>query len=203
MRAAGVLAVALLGAALAWAGPAGPQPAPTRLVSVAVAGSPERATGFSVGAGRVVTVAHVLERGGAVSVRAGRGPARRARVLRLDPRSDLALLRVPSLRAPELPVERAGADSPARMLVLRARRAVDAPARVRRSIVAHVRGPGADRALRRPALELEARPRAGDSGAPLVTDGGALAGVLFARSRTRARTAYAVDAIAVERLARR
>jgi hypothetical protein len=71
---------------------------------------------------------------------------------------------------------------------------------VRRAIDAHVRAPGADRALSRPALELEAHLRAGDSGAPVLTEGGELAGVLFARSRDEADTAYAVDARAVEAL---
>ena len=38
---------------------------------------------------------------------------------------------------------------------------------------------------------------AGDSGAPLVTASGRLAGVVFARSRSRPETAYAVDAAAL------
>ena len=70
-------------------------------------------------------------------------------------------------------------------------------AAVRRAIDAHVSAPGAERALSRPALELEARLRAGDSGAPVLTEGGDLAGVLFARSRNNADTAYAVDALAL------
>jgi hypothetical protein len=68
---------------------------------------------------------------------------------------------------------------------------------VRRSIVAHVRATGAAHALVRPALELSARVTSGDSGAPVVTNDGALAGIVFAASRTRRDTAYAVDASAV------
>ena len=49
----------------------------------------------------------------------------------------------------------------------------------------------------RPALELRADVAAGDSGAPVVTAGGRLAGVVFARSQHRAGVAYAVDASAV------
>ncbi len=86
-----------------------------------------------------------------------------------------------------------------RVLALRGGRVVSLAASVRRAIDARVSAPGADRALSRPALELEARLRAGDSGAPVLTEDGELAGVLFARSRTRADTAYAVDAAAVER----
>jgi S1-C subfamily serine protease len=55
---------------------------------------------------------------------------------------------------------------------------------------------------RRRALELRAAVAAGDSGAPVVTTSGRVAGVVFARSRTRAGSAYAVDASAVEALLR-
>ncbi|MGH2745740.1 MAG: hypothetical protein ACRDN8_25270, partial [Thermoleophilaceae bacterium] len=71
---------------------------------------------------------------------------------------------------------------------------------VRRPIDARVSAPGAERALRRPALELEARTRAGDSGAPVVSEGGEVVGVLFARSRNEADTAYALDARALVEL---
>jgi len=71
-----------------------------------------------------------------------------------------------------------------------------------------VRAPGAARALVRPGLELSvAGPRAhvapGDSGAAVVTDSGELAGIVFAASRNRADTAYAVDASAVTQLLHR
>lgn len=62
---------------------------------------------------------------------------------------------------------------------------------------------GAQRAVARPSLELSARVAPGDSGAPVITDAGALAGVVFAASRKRANTAYAVDASAVTHLLRR
>jgi len=66
--------------------------------------------------------------------------------------------------------------------------------------VAHVRAPGAERALTRPALELAAGVEAGDSGAPVLSSSGALAGVIFATSNRRTDTAYAVDASALTRL---
>jgi hypothetical protein len=49
---------------------------------------------------------------------------------------------------------------------------------------------------------MRAAVAAGDSGAPLVTDSGRVAGVVFARSRTRASTAYAVDAAPLAALLR-
>ena len=55
---------------------------------------------------------------------------------------------------------------------------------------------------RRPALELRVDAGIGESGAPLTTRDGRVAGVLFARSRGRDATAYAVDAAALEPLLR-
>ena len=68
-----------------------------------------------------------------------------------------------------------------------------------RPFVRHVNA-SVDGGPRRPALVLRARVTVGDSGAPVLTDSGRVAGVLFARSRTRASTAYAVDAAAVAEL---
>jgi S1-C subfamily serine protease len=162
-----------------------------RVVSVLGAGS-ERATGFVVAPGRLVTVAHALEGRRLVRVRAG-GRLRRARIMLVDRQADLALLAVPALRAGAPRVGAATNDEDAGVLVLRAGRPAALSAAVRRTIDARVGAPGGAR-LRRPALELEARTRAGDSGAPVVRENGEVMGVLFARSRTEENTAYAVDA---------
>ncbi|HEV3377498.1 MAG TPA: serine protease [Thermoleophilaceae bacterium] len=172
--------------------------APPRLVSVLGVGS-ERAIGFAVAANRVVTVAHAVEGNQGVRVRVG-GGSRRARILRVDRRADLALLAVPGLRASTADIATAGNEDTVRVMVLRGDRSEALPAVVRRAIDARVNAPGADRPLRRPALELEARTRAGDSGAPVVTEAGAVAGVVFARSRNNRDTAYAVDARALDQL---
>jgi S1-C subfamily serine protease len=63
-------------------------------------------------------------------------------------------------------------------------------------------GSPADPRPRRPALELTAPIRAGDSGAPLIGADGRVAGIVFSRSRDRAGMAYAVDASALPRLLR-
>jgi Trypsin-like peptidase domain len=162
----------------------------------------DRALGFAAGDGLVVTVAHVLD--DAVFVPAGSGrptashrasagrrghaarvvvDGRHATVVRVDRGADLALLRVPGLDG-EPP--RLGGDG-ARLL--------GRPATVVRHVDASVDG-----GPRRPALVVRARVSAGDSGAPVLTDSGRVAGVLFARSRTRGDTAYAVAAAAVGEL---
>ena len=164
-----------------------------------VTSGPDVATGFGVGGDRVVTVAHVL--GGAVRV--GGVPAR---VVRVDRRADLALLRVAGVAgaAPDESGagdgEEAGAGDEVRVLRLRSGRSDSLSGRVRRAIVARVRALGAGRAVTRPALEVDARVAPGDSGAPVVSRSGALVGVVFATSARREGRSYAVDASAVRRL---
>jgi S1-C subfamily serine protease len=187
-----VAGFAVLAGALAWAGSPAPLAEPPVVVSVA-----GNATGFAVGPGRAVTVAHVLD-GAATTVRRGGGPPLPARVLRLDRRADLALLAVPGLSGRRLRL--AAAVGGQRVTVAVRRGGAERPARVRRAIVARLRGPGAAPPLRRPALELRARVREGDSGAPVLTAEGRLAGVVFARSSEHAATAYAVDSSLVARL---
>ena len=166
MKVAALAAAALLAPTVTSAPSRGPA-----IVNVAV--GHERARGFVAGDERVVTAAHVLEGAGAVTV-----DGRAATIVRLDRRNDLALLRVPGLEgeAPRL----GGGDTT---------RVLDRPAPIVRHVTARV-----DRGAPRPALIVRAAVAAGDSGAPLVTDSGRVAGVVFARSRTRASTAYAVDA---------
>jgi S1-C subfamily serine protease len=154
---------------------------------VTVAGTglvPAQATGFVVARGRVLTVAHVLAGGGAVRV-AGRP----ARVVRADRRLDLAVLSAAGLRAP------AARAAPAGVEVLRGGRPRALAVRVRRRVTATVKGPGG--AVVRPALELAADVRPGDSGAPVTDATGRLLGIVFARSD---HAAWAVDAAAARAL---
>jgi S1-C subfamily serine protease len=192
-----VLALAALGAGCENSG--SQSRAAPRVVSVLGTGS-ERATAFAVAPGKLVTVAHALPPGEAVRVQAGRRRPYRARVLTRDVRTDLAVLAAPRVRGPVIETATASNEDGVRLLVLRGARVASVEAAVRRAIRAHLREPGAARPLTRPALELEVRVRAGDSGAPVLTDGGELAGVVFARSRNDPNAAYAVAAQAVERL---
>jgi S1-C subfamily serine protease len=181
----------------------------TRAVLVALGGSGPRgeiATGFAVGSGRVVTVAHLVEGADRASVQVRDGSRwLPARVVRRDRRTDLALLGVSGLQAGHVRLGSADAGS-VRLLVMArdgaSGRPDERPAKIRRAIVANVRTPGGDASLPRPALELAARASAGDSGAAVVAPGGEVVGVLFARSRRRAATAYAVDASALRPLLR-
>ena len=170
MKLAAVVAVLLLAPSVLAA-----PPRPPELVTVAV--GPDRAMGFVAGDGVVVTVAHVL---GDEPITADGRPASVARV---DRRNDLALLSVPGIRGP---APRFGGSDATTVL--------GRPAPIVRRIRASVDG-----GPRRAALELRAQVAVGDSGAPVVTANGRIAGVVFARSRTR-DVAYAVDASAVAAL---
>jgi hypothetical protein len=158
-----LLAVLLLAPILLVAPPRGPE-----LVTVRV--GHEQATGFVAGDGQVMTVAHVLD-GNAIVV-----DGRPATVARVDHRLDLAWLRVTGVRGRRV---RLGGGGDTRLL--------GRPAPIVRRIRASVDG-----GPRRPAFEIHADVAAGDSGAPLVTPTGRVAGVVFARSRTRPGVAYAV-----------
>lgn len=168
-----------------------------QVVRVSVAGGlvPSVATGVAVGGDRVLTVAHVLQ--------AGRTPAvlgRRAAVLRLDRRADLALLRVPGLRAPRLHLRLGDGSGTVAIRVVRDGRARTLAATVRRRVTARVRDAPGDAPQVRPGLELAAAVAPGDSGAPVLDAEGRLVGIVFARTSDRPDTAWAVDAGAARAL---
>jgi S1-C subfamily serine protease len=185
-----VAAATLAATPLVAAGRDAPPP-PLGIVTVEAGGGsrPEVATGF-VSGGRIVTVAHVVAgapgRRVRLTVRGAGGERVEASVTRLDQAGDLAYLTAAGLRAtPAPPV--AGI----RVLVRRAGGTVALPARVRRRFTATVTDAATGESHARAALELEVAIEAGDSGAPVVAPG-RLLGVVFARSATRAATAYAV-----------
>ncbi len=143
------------------------------------------ATAFGVAEGRAVTVAHVLRAGRPVFV-----GGRRARVLRVDRRLDVALLAVAGVRGTARR-SAAQAGDHATVRVVRAAGASSVRATVRRTIAAHINGEA------RPALELAADVMPGDSGAPVVDGDGRVIGVVFAQASDSEPLAYALDARAL------
>jgi serine protease Do len=143
------------------------------------------ATAFGVADGRAVTVAHVLRAGEPVFV-----GGRRARVLRVDRRLDVALLAIPGVHGATTQ-SRAHAGDRATVRVVRAGGATSLRATVRRTISAHIDGQV------RPALELAADVMPGDSGAPVVDGGGHVVGIVFAQASDADPLTYALDARAL------
>lgn len=194
------LAVVACSAVVAGCGAASSEDAGApRVVRVTVAGDglvPEVATGVAAGDGRVVTVAHALAGGHSVTV-----AGRRARVLRVDRRLDLAVLGVPGLRAPAMRLGRGGRR--ASVGVIRNGGSQSLAASVRRRVLVHWREQPADPPVDRPGLEVAADIDPGDSGAPVLDRRRRVLGVVYARSSDRDGTAWAVDAAAVRRVLER
>lgn len=139
-------------------------PRPLRVTVDAGGLARETATGVPAGPGRVLTVAHVLD--GARSVRVG---SRAARVVSVDRRLDVAVLRVAGVEAPRVRCARGGDVVRVHLL------AGAVNARVLRRVTATLDGAS------RPALELDAQVAPGDSGAPVTDTRGRLVGLVFAR----------------------
>jgi S1-C subfamily serine protease len=174
-----------------------PDPVVVRVELEGATSAAEVATGFVVGPGRVVTVAHLLRPGRRLVVR-GSDASWRGRVVRRDVRDDLALVAVDALRdaSPVRFQPSAGSGAEMRILVRRDERSAELRATVARPIRATLHSPNS-RPQTRPALELRANVALGDSGAPVVDRDGRLAGVVFARASDARGTAYAVSASAL------
>ena len=152
-------------------------------------------SGFVIADGIVATNAHVVAGERSTSVERDDGTRLDATVVAFDPDRDLALLRVPSIDRPALPL---ASTTPTRGTVggvfghpggepLRI-----APFDVARSLDATGRDIyGGDRTSRS-VLELAASLRPGDSGSALVDPTGTVVGVAFAIARDRADVAYAL-----------
>jgi S1-C subfamily serine protease len=179
---AGLLMVALS----AGCGATTPPPAPL-LVTVAAGGlTGDVATAVPVGPERVLAVAHVLA--GARSVHVGTRPAR---VLRTDPRLDLAVLEVRGLDAPR--AHFAQASGVAELHVLRDGRPRTIAVQVRRRATVALKDRRTHRTDVRPALEIATPVLPGDSGAPVTDDRGRVVGLVFARGLGATGTAWAVE----------
>ena len=152
-------------------------------------------SGFVIGRDRVITDAHVVagvKDGPAVYTRLGsRFPAR---VVLFDPRRDIAVLDVPGLAAPALPVTGSAAFG-AQAVV--AGYPLDAsftarPARVGRAELAD--GPDIyDRThVTRDIYPIRALVEPGNSGGPLIAPGGQVYGMVFAAAVSVKDTGYAL-----------
>jgi S1-C subfamily serine protease len=155
----------------------------------------QEGSGWVVSRERVVTNAHVVAGVEQVSVQAtGMPRALRGRVVVFDPSRDLAVVAVPGLQLPVLPL---GPD------LARGDEAVVAgyplsgplrldPARVRDEVVAVGSDIYGQPGVRREVYSLLTRVEPGNSGGPLLTAAGAVSGVIFAKSLDDDQTGYAL-----------
>lgn len=151
-------------------------------------------SGFSPAPDVVVTNAHVVAGVANPVVRRPDGTTLAARVQVFDPQRDLAVLAVPGLGQPALPLA-AGAVGEAAAIFghpFGQAQVSVTPARVTRKLVIDMgdiydSGPGVRR-----ILVLNARVNPGDSGAAVVNAVGQVIGVAFATAVSRPSTAFAV-----------
>jgi S1-C subfamily serine protease len=156
----------------------------------------QEGSGAVVGSERVVTNAHVVAGVQNPTVQVG-GVGRKypAKVVLFDARRDLAVLAVPGLRARTLPLAKDDLPRAADALVAGFPRngGFQAGAARVRSVITAVGediygGPGVTREV----YSLYADVEPGNSGGPLLTVKGEIAGIVFARSLDDARTGYAL-----------
>lgn len=155
----------------------------------------QEGSGWVVAPERVVTNAHVVAGMQTATLRIhGTGRSYTGRVVIFDPRRDLAVIAVPGLPAPALPLGHdlrrgdggviAGfpLDGPYQLGAARVREVIDA----RGSDI--YGNPGTDREV----YSLYAQVRPGNSGGPVLAPSGQVVGVVFAKSLDDADTGYAL-----------
>ncbi len=152
-------------------------------------------SGFVFAPERVMTNAHVVAGVANPRVRVGgEGRSWAATTVLFDPELDIAVLAVPDLPAPVLRFAEGAerGDEGVAVGFPRGGPFTVVPARVRERL--DVRGPDiyGEREITRTVLSLYTRVSKGNSGGPLVTPGGRVSGVIFAKSVDDSRTGYAL-----------
>ncbi|MCF3106486.1 MarP family serine protease [Streptomyces roseoverticillatus] len=166
----------------------------------------QEGSGFVYAAQHVMTNAHVVAGVRTPTVRVGGvGKAYQAKVVLFDPRTDVAVLDVPGLRAPVLPFDKSAKRGDGAIV---AGFPENGGLDVRAATVANeLRAKGqdiyGDGVTTRQVYSVRSTIRPGNSGGPLLTPSGQVYGVVFARSTSDAETGYVLTATQVEDAARR
>ena len=151
-------------------------------------------SGFVVAPGVVVTNAHVVAGVHDLTV-IDAGNPHSATVVHFDPNEDLAVLKVSALRAPVLATDTGTVDPGAAGAVLGypeggPLREADAVVLDETTAVGqNIYGQGT---VRRAIYEVAADVQPGNSGGPLITADGRVAGIVFAKSVSQDRVGYAL-----------
>ncbi|NUP38199.1 MAG: MarP family serine protease [Streptomyces sp.] len=154
-------------------------------------------SGFVYARDHVMTNAHVVAGIDDPSVRIGGvGRSYEARVVLFDPDRDVAVLYVPGLRAPVLRFDDSAARGDSAVV---AGYPQDGDLNLQAATVAgRVRATGqniySDATVTREIYSIRSTVRPGNSGGPLLTTGGRVYGVVFARSTTDDETGYVLTA---------
>ncbi|MDP9022286.1 MAG: MarP family serine protease [Actinomycetota bacterium] len=154
----------------------------------------QEGSGFVAAGDTVVTNAHVIAGAGTVQILRNDGARLPATVVAFDSGRDLAVLRVPGLGRPALPISAAatGADGAVFGYPLGQDQLRMAPMVIRQQLTAVGRDIYGQSQVRRQVYVLSAALRQGDSGAAVVRSDGAVVAVAFAIAPDRPQTAYAL-----------
>ncbi|MRH85865.1 MarP family serine protease [Nocardia sp. SYP-A9097] len=149
-------------------------------------------SGFVVAPERIMTNAHVVAGTSTVSVDTARG-SMEAHVVLFDSSKDVAILAVPGLNAPVIPLAPSAANSGESAIVLGypgGGRYTASAARVRETL--DLKGPNIyrDNNVQREVYTVRGQVRAGNSGGPLVDTDGNILGVVFGAAVTDDDTGY-------------
>ncbi|HEX2028487.1 MAG TPA: MarP family serine protease [Nitriliruptorales bacterium] len=154
----------------------------------------QEGSGFAVADGTVVTNAHVVAGAGQVEVLRNDGTRLPAQVMAFDDDRDLAVLGVPDLARPPLPVATgsAGSEAAAFGYPLGQDTLRIAPVAIRERVTAVGRDIYGRDQVERKVFILSADLAQGDSGAAIIDPDGAVIAVAFAIAPDRPQTAYAL-----------
>jgi len=153
-------------------------------------------SGFVYAPGKVMTNAHVVGGTRSLVVRQSNGRQYAATVVLFDPKRDIAVLDVPSLKASPLNFDLNGKANDSSLVVGYPEDGpftVDA-ARIREQITATGADIYSNGNVRRQVFALYAQVQQGNSGGPLLSTEGKVLGVVFAKSLEDKNTGYALTA---------
>ncbi|MGF6888497.1 S1-C subfamily serine protease [Nocardia sp. GAS34] len=157
-------------------------------------------SGFVVAPERIMTNAHVVAGTNSLQVDTARGPLN-ATVALFDPSKDVAILAVPGLQAPVVPLAPAAAKSGESSIVLGypgGGNYTASAARVRETL--DLTGPNIYKSatVEREVYTVRGQVRAGNSGGPLVDTKGEVLGVVFGAAVTDDDTGYVLTLAEVQ-----
>lgn len=151
------------------------------------------ATAAAVTPDLLVTVAHTFERIRSFDVLDNEGRPIEAELVWLDAERDLALLRTAAPQPEWLEFGTAAEGDVTRLISA----AEPGGHQVKRAVVLEITSVTLDGVGRRDALQLQADVRSGDSGAPVINEGGEMVGLVFATTRSTDR-GWAIAASEIE-----
>jgi S1-C subfamily serine protease len=155
----------------------------------------QEGSGFLVDGGHVVTNAHVIAGVSAPRIQSREGDEQLGAVVAFDPHRDLAVLRLDSPPAEELPLAPRPAERGSSGAVVGypgGGQLSGVKAAVRRTLNAVGRDIYSRDTVEREIYDLQTRVVPGNSGGPFVTADGVVAGVVFAASSSSDGTGYAL-----------